>query len=242
MRSNIPRTWEENSADSRDGGAARSGAASVIALTQPRLLLLPFLLDLPGIGRRRRVDVSGSVDGADLERVLLALDLERLGRVAGREVGLVELALEARARLVGGELELRLPPLGLLLRAIDDRRLRRVGVGVLVGADVHRRALDARGTVEVDRREAAVVDSRVDRRRAERLAEVAVLGVGERRRAGLVRRGPGLLGARAGRPAGGRGVEVGVIELDRRQARGVCVGEQVHESAAGDHVPALVTD
>src|SRR6266511_281579 len=93
-----------------------------------RLLLLAFFLDLPGPLGRRRVDVAGGIHGPDLELMLLALDLERLGRIAGLEATLVELALERRARLVGGELELGLLLLALLLRALGDRGLGGVGV------------------------------------------------------------------------------------------------------------------
>src|SRR6266511_4454904 len=66
---------------------------------------LLLLLDLPGLGGRGRIDVPGWVLGPDLESVLALLYLELVRRDTGLEVVLVELAVERRAGLGGGELE-----------------------------------------------------------------------------------------------------------------------------------------
>src|SRR4051794_822473 len=84
--------------------------------------------NLPVEDRRRRVDVAGRIDRLDLEGVLAGLDPDRLRGGARGERLLVELAHEARPRLVRDELELRLVLVGPLLRALADRGDRRLYV------------------------------------------------------------------------------------------------------------------
>src|ERR687896_1493077 len=61
-------------------------------------------VDRPGMGGRGGVGVAGAVGGADAERVLAVGEAAVLG-LARAELGLVERALEPRARFGGGERE-----------------------------------------------------------------------------------------------------------------------------------------
>src|SRR5688500_7175232 len=84
--------------------------------------------DLELVLGRGRIDVAGGIDRPDLELVLAGLRLELLRRGAGLPGLLVDLALEGRAGLVGGELVLGPLPRALVLRLLGDRRLGWVGV------------------------------------------------------------------------------------------------------------------
>ncbi len=77
----------------------------------------------------RRVGVAGAVGGADVERVRTVGEArERQGRGAGRERAAVDPALEGRAGLPGGELEVGARLARGAGRPRRDRRLRRRGV------------------------------------------------------------------------------------------------------------------
>ena len=72
----------------------------------------------------RLVDVAGRVDGAHAQGVLTGGQLEQLQRVvAGAEAREVEVALERRADLGGGEDERGVRVAGQRQRLVDDRRV-----------------------------------------------------------------------------------------------------------------------
>ena len=102
-------------------------------------------VDRPREARGRGVGVTGGVAGADFEGVRPLREARvALGRGAGRVAAAVELALERRAALAGGEGEGRAGRVRRIVRLRCDRRVRRRGVDLERPVD---RRLDVRGRV-----------------------------------------------------------------------------------------------
>src|SRR4051794_19598873 len=91
-------------------------SASTVSRGRKRRSVIGLAEDREGLLGRGRIHVAGGVGRLHLEGVLALADAVGLRRLAGLVGLLVELALEGRARLGRGELELDLALVALLRR------------------------------------------------------------------------------------------------------------------------------